>query len=73
MEKSLSFKGWLAENNIKQTEIASVLNISLQSVNLKVNGKQDFTLEQIAKICDKYDISADIFLPKKLQKYNTGE
>lgn len=70
MEQILSFKGWMVENNIKQSEIAELLGISLQSVNLKVNGKQDFSLPQISTICGKYGISADIFLPKELRKSN---
>lgn len=67
MPKILSFKGWMSENGIKQKEIAELLDISLQSTNLKVNGKQDFTLPQVAKICQKYNISADIFIPAELQ------
>lgn len=70
MEQILSFKGWMVENNIKQAEIAELLGISLQSVNLKVNGKQDFSLPQISAICEKYGISADIFLPKELRNSN---
>jgi putative transcriptional regulator len=71
MGQILSFKGWMAENNIRQSEIAELLDISLQSVNLKVNGKQDFTLMQVKKICERYNISADIFLPKGLRYSNT--
>lgn len=70
MKQMLGFKAWMVENNIRQAEIADLLGISLQSVNLKVNGKQDFTLPQISSICGKYGISADIFLPKELRKYN---
>lgn len=70
MPKMLTFKGWLAENNITQTEIANLLGMSIQSINLKCNGKQDFTLPQIAKICETYHISADIFLPASLRNSN---
>lgn len=63
----LQFKGWMAENKVTQGEIAELLGISLQSVNIKVNGKQDFSLKQIRTICEKYGISADIFLPKELK------
>lgn len=71
MEQTLSFKGWMAENKIKQTEIAELLGISIQSVNLKVNGKLDFSLPQVRTICAKYGISADIFLPSELRISNT--
>ena len=70
MGQILSFKGWMVENNIKQSELAELLGISLQSVNLKVNGKQDFSLPQISIICGHYGISADIFLPKELRTSN---
>ena len=62
----LGFKGWMAANNLSQIELARELGLSIQSVNLKVNGKVPWTLEQITKICEKYDISADIFLPNRL-------
>lgn len=70
MEQMLSFKGWMAMNNVKQTELAELLDLSLQSVNQKVNGRKSFTLEQVAIICSAYGISADIFLPAELQKRN---
>ncbi len=55
------FKGYMAMNNIKQTEIAELLDISIQSVNKKVNGKEDFTLPQIRTLCQHFGISADDF------------
>lgn len=70
MDKILSFKGWMAENNIKQSEIAELLGISIQSVNLKVNGKLDFSLPQVRLICERYGVSADIFLPRELRNSN---
>lgn len=70
MEQILGFKGWMAENNVKQSELAELLGLSIQSINLKVNGKQDFTLPQISVICGKYGISADVFLPKELRYSN---
>lgn len=62
----LTFKAWMVSNDIKQAEIAELLCISLQAVNLKVNGKQEFTLPQVRMICQKYGISADLFLPNEL-------
>lgn len=59
--KNLKFKGWLAENGIKQKEIAELLGIDVSNVSEKVNGKQEFTTSQIRLICQTYDISADIF------------
>lgn len=59
---ALKFKAWMAENRIKQKDIMDLLDLSVTSVNKKVNGKEDFTLPQIKAICEEYGISADIFL-----------
>lgn len=61
--KNLKFKGWLAENGIKQKEIAELLKIDVSNVNEKINGKQEFTAPQMRIICETYNISADIFMP----------
>lgn len=59
--ETLKFKGWLVEHKIKQSDIAELLDITVENVNAKVNGRQDFTLSQVKKICDAYSISADDF------------
>lgn len=58
----LNFKAWLVMHSITQRELAEVLGISFQSVNKKVNGKEDFTMEQARKICRHYHVSADILV-----------
>ena len=55
----LKFKGYCAENRIKQLEIAEILGISVQNVNRKMNGKEPFTFEQVKKLCKHFNISAD--------------
>lgn len=55
----LKFKGYCAEHNIKQSEVAKILDISVQQVNRKINGKEAFTLEQVKILCKHYEISAD--------------
>lgn len=55
----LKFKGYCAENRIKQLEIAEILKLTVQSVNKKLNGKEPFTFEQIKTLCKHYNISAD--------------
>ena len=62
MGEQMTFKSWLVQHNITQTELAKQLGISVTMVNAKVNGKSEFTLSQIRKICQIYDLSADIFL-----------
>lgn len=61
--KNLKFKAWLVEHEIKQAEVAELLDIDISNANQKINGNQPFTWEQIKTICQKYNISADIFLP----------
>lgn len=55
----LKFKGYCAEHKIKQSEIAELLKIKVQSVNRKLNDKEPFTLEQVVTLCKRYGISAD--------------
>lgn len=57
--EDLRFKGFMAENGIKQTDLAELLGIDTSNINLKVNGKQPWTVPQIKTICDRYKISAD--------------
>ena len=57
--RNLKFKGYMAEHGIKQVDIAELLDLDISNVNLKVNGKQPWTLPQIKEICLKYDISAN--------------
>lgn len=57
----LKFKGWLVEHQIKQSDLAELLGIAPENVNAKLNGRQEFTLSQVKKICDTYGISADDF------------
>ena len=55
----LKFKGYCAEHNIKQKDIAELLGITPQTVSRKMNGKEPFTLDQVKTICAHYGISAD--------------
>ena len=57
----MKFKGFCAEHGIRQKEIAELLGIDKSNVNLKMNNKQPFTLEQVKILCDTYHISADDF------------
>lgn len=56
------FKGWCAAHNVKVKDIAELLDLSRTNAGEKMNGRQNFTLPQIKKICQTYGISADIFL-----------
>lgn len=60
--ENLKVKGWLTEHNIKQTEIAELLKLDVSTVNLKVNGKSDWTVQQVKAMCEKYGMEPQIFL-----------
>lgn len=55
----MKFKAWLVENGIKQNEVAELLQISRESVNAKLNKREEFTLSQVKRLCEYYKISAD--------------
>ena len=57
----MKFKAWLTENKIKQKEVADLLGISRELLNAKLNGRQEFTLSQVRRLCEYYKISADDF------------
>jgi hypothetical protein len=56
------FSLFLREHNIPQSEIAELLNKGVAAVNQNINGTGgDFTVSEVVKICNKYEISTEIF------------
>lgn len=56
------FKGFLAENGIKQKEVAEILGITPNNFSRKINRNgEDFTVEQIATMCRTYKLDANQF------------
>lgn len=53
------FKAYCVEHDIKQKEIAELLDINISNVNNKLNGKEPFTLAQVKLLCEHFQISAD--------------
>lgn len=64
------FKGYLAENGIKQKDLAERIGMNEVSLSQKINRSGSvFTLDEVKTICDVLDISADdFFLTKTFQK-----
>lgn len=62
----LKLKGYLAENKIKQSDIARLLKLTPVTVNKKINGSLVFTFPEVEAICDAYNISPNLFLTKKV-------
>lgn len=55
------FKGYCVEHGIRQKDICELLGLSESIVNQKMNGRLDWTLEQVRTLCKHYGISADIY------------
>lgn len=53
-------KGYLAENDIKQREVAKLVGKSPAAFNQNINGTgADFSARDIRIICENYKLSAD--------------
>ena len=56
------FKGYLAENNIKQKDVAVLINMSSSTFSKKLSGKgSDFSIQDLKEICQHLKIKAEIF------------
>lgn len=55
------FKAWMVENDVKQRDLAKILNLSISAISDRLNGKTDFTMEQVREICNYYKISSDVY------------
>lgn len=53
-------KGKMKEREISQKEMAAAIGISECSLNLKLQGKREFTISEISKISKSLDILGDI-------------
>lgn len=57
------FKGFIAENNVKQKEVADLIGVTESTISKKINGNADFDMREVRIICKHYKINADIFMP----------
>lgn len=66
-------KGKMAERGVSQGKLADAIGITVQSLNAKINGRGQFTLEEVIKITfflsisDPVDIFFDPSVPKMQQ------
>jgi DNA-binding Xre family transcriptional regulator len=61
-EPYYKFKGYLAEKNIQQKDVAKIIKISQATLSKRLNGKGgDFTIQELKKICTTLDVKAEIF------------
>lgn len=50
------------DNDMKQSEIANILQISQQQYSIYESGKRPIPVNAIIKLCKFYDVTADYFL-----------
>lgn len=71
-------KGKMAEAHVSQARLSEILGITVQSLNAKLNGRTQFTLEEAVKITDflrlkdPIDIFFDPSVPK-MQQHNSTD
>ncbi len=56
-------KGLMAENGLKQIDIAVELNISIVALQNKLNGKTDFKLDEIRQLARTFNVA--FIIPNK--------
>lgn len=74
-------KGKMAEIKMSQEKLSKCLGITVQSLNAKLNGRSQFTLEEVVKITKELNIKdpVDIFFNpsvpnmRQAKKVNTFE
>ncbi|NBK47382.1 XRE family transcriptional regulator [Staphylococcus delphini] len=68
-------KGLLTERNIKNKDLAELLDIHRTTVNKKLNRTDgnDFSMTEVRKICLHLDISADIYFLNESRENTTTE
>ena len=52
-------KGLMTENHITQEKLAKILEISITTLNFKINGKSDFTVTEAKIISNLLDKSIE--------------
>lgn len=53
-------KGLMTEKNITQVQLAKLLGISVSTLNQKLNGKSDFTIQEAKKISEILNKEVDV-------------
>lgn len=62
----LKLRGSIAENGKTLTDLAAHLEITPQSLNEKIHGRSQFTLQEMIKTCNLLKAPIDIFFDPEL-------
>jgi plasmid maintenance system antidote protein VapI len=55
-------KACMARNGHKQKDIATILDLSENSVNQKIQGKREFTVHELSILAKTYDVDINLFI-----------
>lgn len=67
-------KGIMRESNVTQLELATLLDISISTLNHKINGKSDFTINEGKKLSVLFDKPLDeIFFNNEIHKMKSNK
>lgn len=63
--KSKNIKSLMIKNALNQATLSEHLNISLQSLNLKLNGKREFKESELVSMADLFKVTIDYLLERE--------
>ena len=63
--KSKNIKSLMIKNSFNQSTLSKYLNISLQSLNLKLNGKREFKESELMSMADLFKVTVDYLLERE--------
>lgn len=67
-------KGILVEKNITQQELAQILQISVSTLNFKINGKSDFSVTEAKRVSNLLGKTIEeIFIANENNKMKTSK
>lgn len=66
--KSKNIRSLMVKNNHNQSTLSEYLNISVQSMNLKLNGKREFKESELILMADLFKVTIDYLLEREDSK-----
>jgi len=61
-------RGLMAEKGENQGDLAKVLNLSRNAVQLKLSNKVDFKAKELKVLCEHYNVDPNYFFAKEFGK-----
>ena len=58
----MEIKACMARNGHRQKDIANILELSENSVNRKIMGKREFTVQELAILAKMYNVDINLFI-----------